>query len=212
MCYNKCLTAHQGLLDQSIAQEFIKYIRQQSLAPLLRFALVRRRCYSHCNSCMGWSRISSPMISAVYPDDISCIISAVACVICPEIFARTAAGLIIWTAAEDFSQVHLGPELLYQFMWGWGLHLHLQEILFQTLMIFQTFLVSCRWLSLLWINLPKQCEKFGCSSAASYYYVTLCIRSSLLLIIDLGLMSNNDVIMKFHYYIFLCIIDLCTKM
>ena len=36
-------------------------------------------------------------------------------------------------------------EFVYQFLRGWGLHLHLQEILFWTSMIFQIFLVS--WLS-----------------------------------------------------------------
>ena len=48
--------------------------------------------------------------------------------------------------------------------------------------------------------------------AAGYEYVILRIRSSLLLIVDLVMICNNDLIMKFHYYIFLRIIDLCTKM
>ena len=105
------LTLHFNLLwgsrDQSSAQDFIKYIAQQSPAPLLESALVRRCCDSHCYSWTGWSRISNPMISAVHcvhPNDISWMISAVACVIGPEIFARTAAGFtIVWTAAEDFA-------------------------------------------------------------------------------------------------------------
>ena len=49
-----CLTLHfitlQGSRDQSNAQDFIKYIRQQSPAPLLESALVRRCCDSHCYS------------------------------------------------------------------------------------------------------------------------------------------------------------------
>ena len=48
------LTLHfialQGSLDQSRAQEIIKYIRQQSPAPLLESALVRRCCDSQCKS------------------------------------------------------------------------------------------------------------------------------------------------------------------
>ena len=104
-----CLTLHfitlQGSRDQSNAQDFIKYIRQQSPAPLLESALVRRCCDSHCYSWTGWSRIFSPMISAVHPNDISWMISAVASVIGPEIFARKAAGSIVWTAAEDFCLV-----------------------------------------------------------------------------------------------------------
>ena len=53
---------------------------------------------------------------------------------------------------------------------------------------------------------------------ASYLYVLhirsslLHIRSSSLLIIDLVMMCNNDVIMESYYYIFLRIIDQCTKM
>ena len=48
------LTLHFNLLwgsrDQSSAQDFIKYIAQQSPAPLLESALVRRCCDSHCYS------------------------------------------------------------------------------------------------------------------------------------------------------------------
>ena len=45
------------------------------------------------------------------------------------------------------------------------------------------------------------------SFAAGDYYVLLHIRSSLLLIIDLVIMCNNDVIMRIYYYVFLHIID-----
>ena len=55
-------------------------------------------------------------------------------------------------------------------------------------------------------------KKFGCRLAASDYYILLRIRSSLLLIIYLVLMCNNDVIMSIYYYGFLRIIDLCAKM
>ena len=47
--------------------------------------------------------------------------------------------------------------------------------------------------------------------AAGNYYILLRIKNSLLLIIDLVIMCNNNVIMESHYYIFLRIIDLYTK-
>ena len=60
------------------------------------------------------------------PDDISWMISAVACVIGPEIFARTAAGYINRTAAQDFCLVCVSV------LAGLRVHLHLQEILLWT--------------------------------------------------------------------------------
>ena len=58
--------APQGSLDQPNTQEFTKYIRQSSPAPLLELARKRswcsdgRRCDSHCNSGTGWSLYLQP--------------------------------------------------------------------------------------------------------------------------------------------------------
>ena len=109
MCYNKGLTVSRHtslhLWSRGTSPVPRSSSEQQSPAPLLESGLVRCRCGSHCDSWTGWSRISSPMISAVHPYDISWMISAVVCVIGPDIFARTAAGSIFWTAAEDFCRV-----------------------------------------------------------------------------------------------------------
>ena len=57
-----------------------------------------------------------------------------------------------------------------------------------------------------------KCGYIGKSVVIScYYYVLLRISSSLLLISNLVIMCNNDVVIGYHYYVFLPIIDLCTK-
>ena len=68
-------------------------------------------------------------------------------------------------------------------------------------MIFQIFLVH--------LNSVKSVVA---ARRARFKNVLLRIRSSLLLIIDVVKMCNNDVIIVSYYYIFLRIIDLCTKM
>ena len=173
--------ALQGSRDQCSAQEFIKYIGQQSPAPLLESALGRHLCDSHCNSRTGWSLISSPMISAV--NWASPMISAGWYQLSPvslvqKFLLEQRLDLSIEQLLKTFAL------FVYQFLRGCGCIYIFKRFYFGHKCFFRHF-----W----WVG-SRSCESMHQNSvvAAGYYYILLRIRSSLLLIIDLVIMCNND--------------------
>ena len=70
VCHMQHFIALQGSQDQSRAQAFIKYIRQQSPAPLLESALVRRR--SSAKATVIAERDGSVYTARSYPWEAAC--------------------------------------------------------------------------------------------------------------------------------------------
>ena len=112
--YTLHFIALQGSLEKPSAQEFMKYIVQQSpaqeiavLLPGNSNSLVFQFLSAYC-----WFKSRCSTVNPVWHHIITLDVADGLCynpllftAIGPEIFARTAAGLIVWTAAEDWSDL-----------------------------------------------------------------------------------------------------------
>ena len=116
-------------------------------------------------------------------------------------FARTAAGSMFWTAPNNFCLFRVSDLV------------RLVSASHSSGVSISGVYDSSDKSGVLALTPVNQCTKTVLKSVVTtlYYYASICIWCSLLLITDIVIMCNNDVIMLMYFCVFLPIFDLCTK-